>query len=195
MVQRRQEGVKLSGLYRKQAYGRLLTVGGLAILLAGRGPNESDQTPPTGDIATASVMPQSTETPALDSDVNAASASDAMAEKNAGEDTDKRASFSESFPVKFQGRWAIDVADCAKARGMETTVMTIKADVAEFYESSATLKSATLDGDALTAKLGWMGEGQTWESDTVLTLKDGGRRLTRSDADEAEALTYTKCPE
>lgn len=107
---------------------------------------------------------------------------------------DEVSASSATFPVKYRGRWAIEAADCSKQRGVETTTMTIASDQAQFYESRAKITSATADGDTLTAKLTWDGEGQTWDSQTVFTLKDGGKRLVRADADPAEALTYTKCP-
>lgn len=180
--------------HHKRAYWAGIMTGAVAMALAACGPTEADQTPPTGDIATADVTPTPTQTPALDSDVEADAGSDAKPEEKAGDEAKQEPSSTASFPAKFQGRWAINAADCTKARGMETTVMTIDAKSAQFYESMATLKSATLNGDAVTATLGWMGEGETWESDTVFTLKDGGSALTRKDAKDGTARSYTKCP-
>lgn len=181
----------MSIYHRKRTYWTGLAASGLLIMLAGCGPNEADQTSPTGDIATADVTPKPTETPVIDSDMT-----DADKAAVAGDDKDAGAQVSSSaaFPANFQGRWAVNAADCSKARGMETTVMTIDGKSAQFYESMASLKSATVSGDVLTAKLGWTGEGQNWESATVFTLKDGGATLIRADADPAEALTYKKCP-
>lgn len=184
----------MSIYYRKRVFWTGLVASGSAVLLVGCGPNEADQTPPTGDIATADVAPEPVETPAIDSDMKEGDKADAGAADKMDEKAGEQAASSASFPAKFQGRWAVNAADCAKARGMETTVMTIDGKSAQFYESMASLKSATVSGDVLTAKLGWAGEGQNWESATVFTLKDGGNTLTRVEADAAGALTYKKCP-
>ena len=170
-----------------------LSAGGMALLLAGCGPNEAEKSPLTGDIATADAGQKEGEAPAIDSDMAADKVDTAPSDK-AANTMAEQASSGANFPEKFQGRWAVNVADCSKARGMETTVMIIDGKSVQFYESMASLKSAMQSGDTLNATLGWTGEGQNWDGETVFTLKDGGKRLTRSDADLAEALIYKKCP-
>ena len=171
-----------------------LTAISLAVFLTGCDSKEAGQTSSTNDITVTDMTPKETEAPAIDSDmVGVDKAAITPTHKTDSEMSEKIYS-SVSFPAKFQGRWTVNVADCPKARGMETTVMIIDDKSVQFYESMASLNSATQNGDTFKATLRWTGEGQNWDSETAFTLKDGGKMLTRADAGIAEVLIYKKCP-
>ena len=184
--------------YHKNTYWVGFVKGGLALLLTGCGPDDADQTSKTSDVTTH----DDAETSAIDSDIATTTMDEAKPDGKAEDkvpakasgDMNEPSSSDTSFPAKFQGRWALNVSDCPKARGMETTVMTIDDKSAQFYESMASLKSARQNGDTFNVTLRWTGEGQNWDSETAFTLKDGGKMLTRADAGIAEVLIYKKCP-
>ncbi len=167
------------------------TISALALLTAcSPAPDSSGSAATTADTVPTDVTTVADETPTPAPDAApppeaATKADETTSEKSEGTLT--------SFPAKFQGRWGINAADCDPKRADNKGLMTIKASEATFYESRAKIKSGKLAGDALDVDWSWTGEGQTWDTHSVLTLSDGGKTLSRADADPVEAVIYKKC--
>ena len=104
-----------------------------------------------------------------------------------------------AIPAAFYGRWGMSAADCDPANAdIAKGLMEISEDGMKFYESRATLNRSVQRGeDTLRAVFDFSGEGQTWEREMRLDLKDGGKALEREDFEgdlSGQTLKYQRCP-
>ena len=102
------------------------------------------------------------------------------------------------IPAAYHGRWASDAEHCAAEAGAATDLIEITAKELKFYESVGTLDSVTgSTGDRFRGHFDFTGEGQEWQRDVVLDLRDGGKILVRREFGEGaspEPFDYTRCP-
>lgn len=102
------------------------------------------------------------------------------------------------IPAAYHGRWASSTEDCAGGPGAATDLIEITATELKFYESVGTLESVTgATGDRFRGQFDFSGEGQEWQRDVVLDLRDGGKILVRREFGEGaspEPFDYTRCP-
>jgi len=101
------------------------------------------------------------------------------------------------IPADYQGRWGMNEADCTGDPAAAKGLLEITATEMKFYESVGTLSSVTeATNGRLRAAFGFTGEGQEWQRDVVLDLREGGKILVRREFGEGaspEAFDYTRC--
>lgn len=99
------------------------------------------------------------------------------------------------IPMPIRGRWALDVADCEKAKGL--TVLDIDAATLRFFESAGELmRVRDRSASRIVADYRFSGEGENWDRLMLLGLADGGTTLVRRDYGEGaepDLLRYTRC--
>lgn len=101
----------------------------------------------------------------------------------------------QQIPTAFRGRWGMTANDCDPSRDDAKGLMVVEPTTLRFYESRATLASATAPGgDRLSMRLSFTGEGQSWTADQSFTLLDEGRTLVRTENGPAATLRYERCP-
>jgi hypothetical protein len=102
------------------------------------------------------------------------------------------------IPAAYHGRWASSAEDCTAGPGAATDLIEITATEIKFYESVGTLDSVTgATGDRFRGEFAFSGEGEEWQRDVVLDLRDGGDILVRREFGEGaspEPFDYTRCP-
>lgn len=102
------------------------------------------------------------------------------------------------IPAAYQGRWAPAAEDCAAEAGAATGLLEITATELKFHESVGTLGTVTAaTGDRLRGEFAFTGEGEEWEREVVLDLRDEGQILVRREFGDDASPTpsdYTRCP-
>lgn len=102
-----------------------------------------------------------------------------------------------SIPESVQGRWGLVPGDCTSDRGDAKGLLVIGPESLNFYESVGKLgRIAERDENRIRASFSFTGEGQSWQHDVVLDVRDGGKTLIRREygADAAPgAFKYSRC--
>ena len=101
------------------------------------------------------------------------------------------------IPADYQGRWGLTAEDCTGDAAAAKGLLEIAATELKFYESVGTLETVTgATGDRFRGEFAFTGEGQEWQRDVVLDLREGGKILVRREFGEGaspEAFDYTRC--
>lgn len=97
-----------------------------------------------------------------------------------------------SGPQTFVGRWAANVAWCARPQGAERPIE-ITTTRFEGYENSCDIASITQLSDGYQASLICAAEGQTSGEQIRLAVHGQGMRLTWLDRDNA-VVSLARCP-
>ncbi|TCD04835.1 hypothetical protein EYB45_04620 [Erythrobacteraceae bacterium CFH 75059] len=104
---------------------------------------------------------------------------------------------ADEIPPAFRGRWGMTAADCEKGRSDAKGLMTLGATGARFYESAGVLESASRRApDEVGAHFAFTGEGMTWRTQEMLTLRENGDVLVRSSTGpdgQFGPFTYRRC--
>lgn len=101
--------------------------------------------------------------------------------------------------IPFVGRWHFGNPDtCAKDYRGEDVAMEISPKTLRFYESHCTARSIRKLSDiAVRLRLTCGGEGETWRTDTMLTLVDKTdlheEMLLRVELDSGHVTAYRRC--
>ncbi|PFG64446.1 hypothetical protein AXZ77_3086 [Thioclava sp. ES.031] len=101
-----------------------------------------------------------------------------------------------TLPDGMIGRWGLTKADCDSSRDDAKGLMVVKPDSLQFYESQAKLTEIDSATDRVVrATWNFIGEGEKWQRDIVLTLSSTGIYLSRQDItrDSMKPLTYRQC--
>lgn len=101
------------------------------------------------------------------------------------------------IPATIRGRWGLVPADCTSTLGDAKGLLEISATKLTFYESRGVLKS-TKDRkpDRIRATYSFEGEGQSWNRDMLMVVKDDGKTMFRTEFGEdamPQPLTYRRC--
>jgi hypothetical protein len=101
------------------------------------------------------------------------------------------------IPADYQGRWGMNAEDCTGDPAAAKGLLEVAASELKFYESVGKLESVTgATGDRFRGAFAFTGEGQEWQRDVVLDLREGGKILVRREFGEGaspEAFDYTRC--
>ena len=101
------------------------------------------------------------------------------------------------IPAAFQGRFGMVPDDCTSTAGDAKGLLEITGTELKFYESVGKLESVTgATGGRFRGEFAFTGEGQEWQRDVVLDLREGGKILVRREFGEGaspEAFDYTRC--
>ena len=100
------------------------------------------------------------------------------------------------IPVRFQGTW--DGADGTCAPESDLRIAITDKDVL-FYEAMGTVTAVTDDGSTTILTLQMEGEGDQWNENLVLSLRDDGQSLTAyfqslDKQQNGETFARKKCP-
>ena len=103
----------------------------------------------------------------------------------------------DSIPEALRGNWGISAADCDTSTGAAKGNLEVSADSLTFYESVGKLgRIDSLSKVGIGATFDFTGEGQTWQTNMVLSVSPDGKTLTREDRGPEgmpEPLTYQRC--
>ncbi|MGF1549340.1 MAG: hypothetical protein ACFBQW_02225 [Sphingomonadaceae bacterium] len=92
----------------------------------------------------------------------------------------------EAIPPEYHGPWASDEKACANANA--ETRMRIWPERIEYHESAALVMDAMADGaNAITLKLAFTGEGETWTETQHLALSSNDEKLAISSGEASIA--------
>jgi hypothetical protein len=81
-----------------------------------------------------------------------------------------QASASSLLPEKIVGQWTVDLAACG---GEDTEGVRIRRDAIDFYEAHGRVRQATREGQHISARVDFTGEGRTWsETVTIIPATD-----------------------
>jgi hypothetical protein len=101
------------------------------------------------------------------------------------------------IPAGYQGRWGMNAEDCTGDAAAAKGLLEITGSELKFYESVGTLETVTgATGDRFRGEFAFTGEGQEWQRDVVLDLREGGKILVRREFGEdasPEPFDYTRC--
>ena len=101
------------------------------------------------------------------------------------------------IPAAFQGRFGMVPDDCTSTAGDAKGLLEITGTELKFYESVGTLETVTGATDGrFRGEFAFTGEGQEWQRDVVLDLREGGKILVRREFGEGaspEPFDYTRC--
>ena len=101
------------------------------------------------------------------------------------------------IPADYQGRWGMTAEDCTGDPAAAKGLLEIAATELKFYESVCTLETVTgATGGRFRGEFAFTGEGQEWQRDVVLDLREGGKILVRREFGEGaspEPFDYTRC--
>ena len=101
------------------------------------------------------------------------------------------------IPADYQGRWGMTAEDCTGDPAAAKGLLEIAATELKFCESVGTLETVTgATGGRFRGEFAFTGEGQEWQRDVVLDLREGGKILVRREFGEGaspEPFDYTRC--
>ena len=101
------------------------------------------------------------------------------------------------IPADYQGRWGLTAEDCTGDAAAAKGLLEVASTELKFYESVGKLESVTgATGGRFRGEFAFTGEGQEWQRDVVLDLREGGKILVRREFGEGaspEAFDYTRC--
>ena len=101
------------------------------------------------------------------------------------------------IPADYQGRWGLTAEDCTGDAAAAKGLLEIASTELKFYESVGKLESVTgATGGRFRGEFAFTGEGQEWQRDVVLDLREGGKILVRREFGEGaspEPFDYTRC--
>ena len=101
------------------------------------------------------------------------------------------------IPEPMRGAWGMSEADCANESGVAAGMIEISSGSIQFYESTAQLESIAEAGEgSVRATFAFTGEGETWQREMRLDLRESGQALVRSDFGEdaiVEPMQYRRC--
>lgn len=97
------------------------------------------------------------------------------------------------FPGGYQGRWAMDAANCIDEN--DTKMMSLQGKLVKFHESIGTMTAGKRETSrTMEADFEFVGEGEKWNKSIALELSKDGKRLTRTDKEDGASYRYVKCP-
>jgi len=106
----------------------------------------------------------------------------------------KASALAYEIPTSFVGRWGINKADCDPDSLAAKGLLTITPDTLKFWESKGHVQRIVRHSPYdITLNLNMTGEGQSWTSDTRLTLDAAATVLVRSEAGKPEHYRYQRC--
>lgn len=91
-----------------------------------------------------------------------------------------------TIPARFRGEWNRVAADCGTGRN--DSRLRIEPMRLRFHESSGEVVSVRDEGQTITVRARYTGEGETWEADRSFTLAGDGKTLT------SDGMVRTRCP-
>ena len=101
------------------------------------------------------------------------------------------------LPADYQGRWGLTAEDCTGDAAAAKGLLEVASTELKFYESVGKLESVTgATGGRFRGEFAFTGEGQEWQRDVVLDLREGGKILVRREFGEGaspEPFDYTRC--
>lgn len=97
------------------------------------------------------------------------------------------------FPGGYQGRWAMNGANCADEDNQQ--MMSLQGKLVKFHESIGTMTEGKRETSrTMEADFEFTGEGEKWNKSIAFELSKDGKSLKRTDKEDGAAYQYVQCP-
>lgn len=100
------------------------------------------------------------------------------------------------FPTAYNGRWGMNIGDCALGASDSKGLISIQGSLVKFYESVGTMRNGKRETlYTVSSDFEMVGEGQKWQTHTRYRLIDERKSLIRQDSGTDQPYVYTRCPD